>query len=128
MAEQTARGLAHLADRLQDAESRDVTYKVGTDEIAVKATCGRKLLRVVDEDTGEMKLLTAERDYILAVDQLEIASVAFEPALGHKIIDDNDPDGVTRTWEVSPPGPGEQPWQWIGNQRILARLFTKQVA
>lgn len=116
MADVLATGTAWLRGKLQAYAAQDVVYKRGATTLPLKATRAKKLLKVTDEDTGEIKLLTADRDYILSAVAL---GVLVKPQKGDTI---TDAEGI---YEVCPPMPGEQEWQAVDPHGEMIRVFTK---
>lgn len=117
--------LAWQLEQLQAHAGRTVQYVVDAETtLTVIATPARKLLQVEDE-FGEFQLVHADRDYLIAAALLVVGDAQIEPARGHTIIDANDPDGLTHTYEVAPAGPREPAWQWGDGYKRIRRVFTK---
>lgn len=111
--------VAQLRQTAQDEFSEAVTYRRGSTTAELRATLGHKLLKVTDEDTGEIKLLHADQDFIFS-------GPAFRPIFGGPQKADRV-DWNGETYEVAPPSPGEQEWQAADPFGELLRVFCKHV-
>src|SRR3989304_6126728 len=121
MAEMLKTGAEFLRDNRKEQNARDVIYKRGVYSVLVKATLGRKLLKLGDEFGGVRMEWTA-RDYLIAGADLPVAGITLPPLKGDLIEDSTD----GKTYKVLAPE-GEPVWQPHDHFGITLRIHTKLV-
>lgn len=120
MADLLRTGVGWLKDQLQAHASRTVVYRRGVNSVSLSATVGQSILKVPDE-SGGMRIVRTERDYIIAAEDLILSGSVTLPVAGDLI--DDATDG--KVFEVTPIM-GE-PVHQSGPQRLLLRVHTKEV-
>lgn len=116
-------GLAWLSNALKSSVAKAVTYRRGTEEVSVKATIGKTLLKLSD-DFGNVRMEWTDRDFLIAADDLVIAGEQVLPQRGDRIIEQQGTK--TFVYEVLAPG-GEPEWRWCDPCHKLLRIHTKEV-
>jgi hypothetical protein len=117
-------GQAWLADQLNVHVATEVQYRRGADELAVRATIGRTLLKL-DDGYGGVRMVWTDRDYLIRAADLVLGGNPAQPQRGDQI---REVVGVeTLVYEVLAPGE-EPPWRWADPHRQMLRIHTKQIA
>jgi hypothetical protein len=119
-------GVEYLIDQIKAQAGRSVTYRRGAASVTLTVTLGKKRLMLGD-DVGGLRIQHSDRDYLIAAADLVLSGSLTTPAKGDTILDDNEPDGTARVWEVLSPGGDEAPWQWSDPYQQLLRCHTKWV-
>lgn len=117
-------GQAWLADQLHEHVATQVTYRRSTDEVTVRATIGRTLLKL-DDGYGGVRMVWTDRDYLIRAADLELVDNPVQPQRGDQIRE--IVGAQTLVYEVLAPGE-EPPWRWADPHRQMFRIHTKQVA
>jgi hypothetical protein len=117
-------GQAWLADQLHEHVATQVTYRRSTDEVTVRATIGRTLLKL-DDGYGGVRMVWTDRDYLIRGADLVLGGNPVQPQRGDQI---REVVGAqTLVYEVLAPGE-EPPWRWADPHRQMFRIHTKQIA
>jgi hypothetical protein len=117
-------GQAWLADQLHEHVAREVTYRRGTDEVNIRATIGRTLLKL-DDGYGGVRMVWTDRDYLIRAADLVLGGNPVQPQRGDQI---REASGAqTLVYEVLAPGK-EPPWRWADPHRQMLRIHTKHIA
>ncbi|HMP05787.1 MAG TPA: hypothetical protein PJ982_05515 [Lacipirellulaceae bacterium] len=117
-------GQAWLADQLHEHVATEVTYRRGAEELTVRATIGRTLLKL-DDGYGGVRLEWTDRDYLIRAADLALGGSPTQPQRGDQI---REAVGAqTLVYEVLAPG-DEPPWRWADPHRRMVRIHTKQIA
>lgn len=124
MANVLRNGMDWLAAKLKQHAGESVVYSRGADSVAVTATLGKTLMRLDSTQTGGSLMEWTDADFLIAAEDLILASVAVEPERGDKIRWTKG--GITRVFEVLAPG-GEPCWRWSDEFQTVMRIHTKQV-
>jgi hypothetical protein len=117
-------GQTWLAGQLYEHVSTEVTYRRGAEEIAVRATVGRTLLKL-DDGLGGVRMEWTDRDYLIRPEDLALGGSPAPPQRGDQIREVVGAE--TLVYEVLAPG-GEPPWRWADPHRQMYRIHTKQIA
>jgi hypothetical protein len=117
-------GQAWLAEQLQTHVASEIVYRRRADDVNVRATIGRTLLKL-DDGYGGVRMLWTDRDYLIRVADLVLGSNPAQPQRGDQIRE--IVGAQTLVYEVLAPGE-EQPWRWADPHRQMFRIHTKQVA
>jgi len=121
MADLLQTGSDWLADQLKTHAGRTVTYRRGTDTVAVTATIGRTEFEV-DDEFGVLRKIES-RDFLILAADLVLNGQAVLPERGDEI--DETQGGVTYTYEVMAPGK-EPHFRYSDPYRKTLRIHTKQ--
>jgi hypothetical protein len=117
-------GQAWLADQLHEHAASEVVYHRGTDEVTVRATIGRTLLKL-DDGLGGVRMEWTDRDYLIRAADLALGGNPAQPQRGDQI---REVAGAqTLVYEVLAPG-NEPPWRWADPHRQMYRIHAKHVA
>ena len=117
-------GQVWLADQLHEHVATEVTYRRGSDEVTLRATIGRTLLKL-DDGYGGVRMVWTDRDYLIRAADLVLGGTPAKPQRGDQI---REVFGeMTLVYEVLAPGK-EPPWRWADPHRQMFRVHTKQVA
>ncbi len=117
-------GQAWLADQLRAHVAKEVTYRRGADEITVRATIGRTLLKL-DDGYGGVRMVWTDRDYLIRAADLVLGGNPIQPQRGDQILEALGTQ--SHIYEVLAPG-DEPPWRWADPHRQMLRIHTKYVA
>jgi hypothetical protein len=90
----------------------------------VPAVPGRTLFTT--EDSDGQRYRRKVRDFLIDASAYTFADVATEPRAGD-LITETFPDDSERVWEVQPPAPGGEPWQWSDESALRYRIHTIDV-
>ena len=119
-----ADGLAWLTDQLKANASQPVTYARGYDSVDVRATFGKKLLKL-DDGFGGIRMQWTDMDFLI-----KAADLSFTPG---SIITPTRGDLIhvtyasdVQTFEVFPFG-NEAPWRWSDPHQSIYRIHTKWI-
>ena len=119
-----SRGMAWLSDTLGTAAGESVTYTRGSDSVSLTAWVGRTLFAT--QSVGSTaRVEWGERDYLIPVADLVLATVAVTPRKGDRI--SQVIDGDTLVFEIVAPG-NEPSWRYSDPGRTLYRVHCKRVA
>lgn len=124
MSDRSQAAIEHLRDRLEAKFGVSITYRRGSDTVALTATVGTELLRITESD-GRVRTLRTERDYLITAADLVINSAVTTPARGDLI--DETIAGVTKRFTVLSPGGQEPAWRYSDRRRVRLRVHTKEV-
>ena len=102
-------GASWLAGRLQASASRSVRYRRNGQEVTIRATPGRQLLRVGD-GLGGSRVEWTDLDLIFPAADLVLGGATVEPRRGDEVRIARD-DGKDDVYEVRGPD-GEPPWRY----------------
>ena len=117
-------GQAWLADQLNEHVAANIVYRRGGEEVAVRATIGRTLLKLEDVHGG-VRMVWTDRDFLVRAADLALGGSPAQPQRGDQI---REIVGVeTLVYEVLAPG-DEPPWRWADPHRQMLRIHTKQIA
>src|SRR5262245_13604145 len=117
-------GLSWLSDQLKEHASREVVYVRGSDQVSVRATLGRTLLKL-DDGYGGVRMEWTARDFLMPAADLVRAGPPVLPQRGDKIRE--TVGSQVFVFEVLAPGK-EPPWRWSDPFRKTLRIHTKQIA
>jgi hypothetical protein len=117
-------GQAWLADQLHEHVATEVVYRRGAEEVAVRATIGRTLLKL-DDGMGGVRMEWTDRDYLIRAEDLALGGSPAPPQRGDQIREVVGTE--TLVYEVLAPG-NEPPWRWADPHRQMYRIHTKQIA
>jgi hypothetical protein len=117
-------GQAWLADQLHEHVATEVQYRRGADELAVRATIGRTLLKL-DDGYGGVRMEWTDRDYVIRAADLVLGGNSTQPQRGDQIREVVGAQALV--YEVLAPG-DEPPWRWADPYRQMYRIHTKQIA
>ena len=106
-------GMKALRSAQLSALAKDVTYRHGGAETAVKAVPGRTVFRSVNEFGQWVR--TETRDFIVPADQL-----AFDPERGDVVV------FLGGEYEVLAPA-NEPVWRWSDPFKTARRIHTKHI-
>ena len=118
-----ARAIAAASQAAQRLAGVEVTYKRGALSVELCAVAGKTRYELADEE-GLVAVYYA-RDYLIRADELVLDGELIQPQLGDTI-DETQTDG-THTYKVIDL-PGEPAWRWSDEQRVRARVHTKEIA
>jgi hypothetical protein len=114
--------LARLTARLADQAAQDVTYTRGAESIAVKATLGRKLLKLWD-DVGNVHMEMTDMDFLIPSAGFILEGGQSLPKRGDLVT--LPINGQNQIFEVLPYG-ADPPWTWADpNGQTMMRIHTK---
>ncbi len=116
-------GQAWLANELHEHMASEVTYRRGTDEVTVRATIGRTLLKLSD-GYGGARMVWTDRDFLIRAADLVLAGSPSQPQRGDQIREVVGAE--TLVYEVLAPGE-ETPWRWSDPHRHVLRIHTKHI-
>jgi hypothetical protein len=117
-------GQAWLADQLHEHAATEVVYRHGVEEVTVRATIGRTLLKL-DDGIGGVRMEWTDRDYLIRAADLALGGNRVQPQRGDQI---REVVGTqTLVYEVLAPG-AEPPWRWADPYRQMYRIHTQQIA
>lgn len=116
-------GQEWLADQLKTHASREVVYVRGGEQVVVRATIGRTLLKL-DDGHGGVRIEWTDRDFLILAADLVLSGAPATPRRGDQIRE--TVGAVTQIFEVMAPGQ-EPPWRWSDPFRTLLRIHTKHV-
>lgn len=112
-----------LADQQKSFVSQAVTYKRGSDSVAVAATIGRTVFEI-DAGDGQFERFEA-RDYLIHAADLVLDSTTVEPKRGDRI--EEMQASTTFVYEVM--SPANQPvWRYSDAYRKRLRIHTKLIS
>lgn len=115
---------AWLADQLHEHVAKQVTYRRGADDVTIRATVGRTLIKL-DDGYGGVRMVWTDRDYLIRAVDLLIGGNPAQPQRGDQI---REVVGAgTLVYEVLAPG-DEPPWRWADPHRQMLRIHTKHIA
>lgn len=115
--------LAFLTEQLATHAARTVTYEQDGEAVEVRATFGRKLLRLADE-FGSTRIEWTDMDFLIPATDLAIADVPITPRRGDRVrVSEED---EVQTFEVLPFG-NEPPWRWSDPHQSMYRIHTKHI-
>jgi len=118
-----ALGLAFLTDQLITHASELITYSRGASSVAIRATYGKKLLKI-DDGEGGFRIEFTDMDFLIRASDLILSAVAITPERGDTIA---ITVGVgTETFEVFPFN-AEPAWRWSDPHRSMIRVHCKHV-
>ncbi|MCR4411347.1 MAG: hypothetical protein NUV77_02850 [Thermoguttaceae bacterium] len=117
-------GQQWLADQLKTHASRSVIYVRGGEQVAVRATIGRTLLKL-DDGYGGVRMEWTDRDFLIPAADLMLAGSPATPQRGDRIRETSG--SQTFVFEVMAPGK-EPPWRWSDPFRKMLRIHTKHTA
>ena len=117
------RGAAWLADQLKTHASVAVIYQRDAEQVAVRATVGRTLLKL-DDGEGGVVLVWTDRDFLISAADLILGGSPILPQRGDRIRETLGT--VTRVYEVMAPG-DEPPWRHSDPYGRVLRIHTKLV-
>ncbi len=117
-------GQAWLANQLHQHVAADVVYRRGAEEVAVRATIGRTLLKL-DDGMGGVRMEWTDRDYLIRAADLALGGNQVQPQRGDQIRE--TVGAQTLVYEVLAPG-NEPPWRWADPHRLMYRIHAKQIA
>jgi hypothetical protein len=117
-------GQAWLSDQLHEHVATEVVYRRGIEEVAVRATIGRTLLKL-DDGLGGVRMEWTDRDYLIRAEDLALGGNTAQPQRGDHIRE--IVGSQTLVYEVLAPG-NEPPWRWADPHRQMYRIHTKQIA
>jgi hypothetical protein len=113
-----------LAEQLHEHVAKSVTYRRDADEVTVRATIGRTLLKL-DDGYGGVRMVWTDRDYLIRAADLVLGVNLAQPQRGDQI---REVVGAqTFVYEVLAPGE-EPPWRWADPHRQMFRIHTKHIA
>ena len=116
-------GAAWLEKQRKAHMSQSVTYSRGAASVSVSATLGRTTYQI---DRGDgISVEERTRDYLIAVADLVLSSVAVEPQPGDRIVEAGAP---TKTYEVMAPEGTETSWRFCDEHRQTYRIHAKLIA
>ena len=95
-----------------------VTYNNVAVDIAIDLACPRPI-KADDTHVYDQHTLTFGRTWDIGVLDLAVSNVAFAPAAGHTITDEND-----EVWEVVPDPVTNRIWEWPSVGRHKRKVFT----
>ncbi len=121
-AELLAMGTALIADTVIDG-SRMVTYQQDGYEVVIPVGIADGAVLKVRDREG-VKIERSARDYLINGRDLILNGVRAEPKRGAKIIDANEEDGLTHTYELLSLPLGEKAWYWDA-PRLILTVHTK---
>lgn len=125
MADQLARGVAHLASRLKAHGSVTIVIRRGPLSVSLSATLADSLLRTSDR-AGNTKIERTDRDFIFTAADLILGGVVVTPERGDKV--DVTFGSTVSRYEIMAFGGGTEPhWRYEDNHNILIRVHTKFV-
>ncbi len=124
MSDLLEQGVAWLHEQRARHMGRTVTYRRGADSVAVAATVGETVFRVVEDYGAQVRVV--RRDYLIAAEDLVLGGQRVLPEAGDRI-EETDGDQVF-IYEVMGPGGGEPDWRWSDPYRKTLRIHTKHVA
>jgi hypothetical protein len=113
-----------LADQFHEHVAKQVTYRRGVDEVVVRATVGRTLLKL-DDGYGGVRMVWTDRDYLIRAVDLVIGGNPAQPQRGDQIREVVSAGALIH--EVLAPGE-EPPWRWADPHRQMFRIHTKHIA
>jgi hypothetical protein len=112
-----------LAEKLKEHASRPVVYQRGTQQVTLRATIGRTLLKL-DDGYGGVRMEWTDRDFLIHTADLVLGGNAVLPERGDVI---RETQGTT-TFIYEVMAPGREPcWRWSDGFRKVLRIHTKQV-
>lgn len=117
-------GQTWLSDQLHEHAATEVVYRRGAEEVNVRATIGRTLLKL-DDGLGGVRMKWTDRDYLIRAADLALGGSPAQPQRGDQIREVVG-DG-TLVYEVLAPV-GEPPWRWADPHRQMYRIHAKQIA
>jgi hypothetical protein len=123
MADMLRTGQEWLANQLKTHASSTVVYQKGVSQASVVAIIGRTLMKIED-GYGGVHMQWTDRDFLIAPNELVLASSQVLPERGDTIRESMD--GKVYIYEVNAPG-SEPPWRWSDPHRKLLRIHTKQI-
>lgn len=117
-------GTRVLARIFKANASKLVTYeRTGLGTVDVLATCGPKLLKVVN-DVGDLIVVRTDLSIVVTADDLVIAGQVIEPKKGDYVY-------LTQGAEIQKyqvmPYHNEREWQWTDPFKVQRRVHTKIV-
>jgi hypothetical protein len=115
------RGQEWLADRLKEHASRQVIYRREAEQVTVRATIGRTLLKLED-GYGGVRMEWTDRDFLIQGADLVLSGSVTTPQRGDRVLDPLG--GATAIFEVMAYG-GEPPWRYSDPFGKLLRIHTK---
>lgn len=125
MADLLKQGSDWLVDQMKANASSLVTYRRGSDSVAVQATIGRTVFEL-DQPLAEIGIAQRleSRDYLIQAADLVLAGEQTLPERGDQV--EEVLAGTTLTYEVMAPR-GEPHWRYSDDHRRLLRIHTKAV-
>ena len=117
------RGIAALVRRQKQARGVTVTYTRDALAVPVVGWCGNTLFARTTKEPGA-SVVWGERDYFIAVADLEAAGVPMPPQKGDTITETID--GRAVTFGLSTPT-GEPVWRYEDQTRQILRFHCKRV-
>lgn len=116
-------GIAHLTNTLADHASTSVRYSRGGASAMVRATFGKKLLKI-DAGDGQVYLAWTDLDFCIPAVDLVLSGETVVPERGDEIRVETSA-GV-EIFEVAPYG-GDAAWRWADPFQTMVRVHTKHV-
>jgi len=101
-----------------------VTYRRGEDSVALDATVGKTVFRMMGLDGVET--VFEMRDFLVDTTDLLFDAVATLPQVGDRI-EETGADDQTYVYEVLEPGNNEPHWRYCDATRGTLRIHTKHV-
>ena len=102
----------------------EVVYRHGVENVALRASIGRTLLKL-DDGLGGVRMEWTGRDYLIRTADLVLGGSPTLPQRGDQIRE--DVGNSTLVYEVLAPG-NEPPWCYADPHRQIFRIHTKQTA
>jgi len=108
---------AWLADQLHEHLAVEVVYGRGIEDVSVRATIGRTLLKL-DDGYGGVRMEWTDRDFLIRAADLVLDGAAVVPQRGDRITEG--------PLEFSVLAPAAEPvWRWSDPHRQVLRIHTK---
>lgn len=117
-------GLTAMSATMKAVASQSVTYARGLDSVDVRATYGKKLLKLSDGQGGT-RMEWTDMDFLIDAADLVLGGESIEPARGDAIY--LIAGDVVQQFEVAPYG-DEPPWRWSDPYHLKYRIHAKHVA
>jgi hypothetical protein len=116
-------GAAWLGGQLKDHAGVDITYRRGSDTVAITATATLHEYQIVDQDG--IATVVISRDYIVHAADLVLDGAEIAPRAGDQIVETIR--SVATTFEVMPLGERRE-CELVDQDGLLLLIHTKKVA